>query len=320
MTRQRGFVLVVVLWMLALMTIITIGVGTRAFLDRRAAAYALDQAQAKMMARGAAQRAIVEVRNKIYNDSIDGDEHVGATHFGQKWAKPMVLSRGGPLPLGENFPNDAVWFQIYDEDGRININTALNPTVEVILAAMHKKYDVMPQQVRRRINKRLLEGDHDGEPRAYFHALEEVRKLRGVDEEHWYGVDGGPGLRDLLSVYGTNKININTAPEAVLRLIPELSERDVEEIIAIRAGSDGVFGSEDDQGFNTFDELFNWTGISGDAAQALRAYGSVSSRFYRVEGYATRRNGRVRAKVRAIIEAVGNDAKLLTWEESTYAA
>ncbi|MDP7638547.1 MAG: hypothetical protein QGG73_02365, partial [Candidatus Hydrogenedentes bacterium] len=50
---RRGFVLVSVLWILAILTVVSLGFANRASLERKVAWYALDQAQAQNMARGA---------------------------------------------------------------------------------------------------------------------------------------------------------------------------------------------------------------------------------------------------------------------------
>src|SRR5690606_17628980 len=52
---ERGFVLVIVLWVLAILTVISVGFGRRSVLDRRAAAFTLDKTQAMMLARGAVE-------------------------------------------------------------------------------------------------------------------------------------------------------------------------------------------------------------------------------------------------------------------------
>ena len=54
-TQHRGgFVLVSVLWILAILTVISLGFARRAMLERRMAWYALDREQAQQMARAAA--------------------------------------------------------------------------------------------------------------------------------------------------------------------------------------------------------------------------------------------------------------------------
>src|SRR5690554_4196961 len=88
---QQGFVLVVVLWVLAMLTVVTLSFGHRTMLERRAATYTMDHVQAKMLARGAVQRGIVEIRNKAFEEFSRDEEWTPLTHYGQKWARSMNL-------------------------------------------------------------------------------------------------------------------------------------------------------------------------------------------------------------------------------------
>src|SRR5688572_16293375 len=98
--RQQGFVLVIVLWVLAILSVITIGLGHRSLLDRRAAWYALDHTQAMMAAQGAVQRGIIELRFKALANSNQPEESI-ITHHGQSWAKQVNLLESAAGEEGE---------------------------------------------------------------------------------------------------------------------------------------------------------------------------------------------------------------------------
>ena len=53
-----------VLWVLAILTVVTLGFGRRVMLERRASAYSMDYAQAKQMARGAIEVGRVKLANQ----------------------------------------------------------------------------------------------------------------------------------------------------------------------------------------------------------------------------------------------------------------
>ena len=91
--RDRGFVLVCVLWVLAILTIVAIGFAQRAMLDVTAATYGMDYAKTMAMARGAVQRGMVELRNKAVIDWYNLEE--GGTGLGQAWAQPGDMLAGG---------------------------------------------------------------------------------------------------------------------------------------------------------------------------------------------------------------------------------
>ncbi|HKJ64426.1 MAG TPA: type II secretion system minor pseudopilin GspK [Desulfopila sp.] len=66
--------------------------------------------------------------------------------------------------------------------------------------------------------------------------IEELLLIRGITADLYYGTEESAGLRELLTVHGDDsKININTAPPAIIRaLSPALNEELVEELLFYR--------------------------------------------------------------------------------------
>lgn len=313
MKRHReGFVLVVVLWVLAIITVTTIGFGQRAYLDRHAAYYALDHTQAMYMARAAVNRGIVELRNKMVKDYLQEDER-RITYIGQPWSEKVdIVNQESYFNLGEAFAQDGAWFEIEDAERRISINRAPEEILEEL--------PQLDRSVLRRILKRRTEGEHEGEGSTPFQALEELLAIEGIDEEAWYGADGVPGLRDLLTVWGSGRINVNTALPEVLACIPDLGDSSVGAILAYRAGTDGELYTRDDRGFKSMQDLSERTGIEGDPRRALDRYCMVQSAHFKIKGTATRRTGKVRAACSAFAEVVDSRAKVVAWQEESFGA
>lgn len=307
MRRQRGFVLVCVLWVLAILTVLTIGFAHRAVLDRRAAAYSLDRCQARLMAHAAVQRGIHELRNKVVKENIR-EQDMARTHLGQSWARPQnLLEEADLLDLGEGFEEEEVVYQIEDQERYIDINGAPREVLEEV--------EPLSKSALRRIWKRRTEGVHENEGKNPISALEELRFMRGVDEEDWYGERGEPGLKDLLSVVGGKRVNVNTASRAVLECIPDLDDSDIEVILDWRAGGDAELGTRDDRGFKNMEHLAGATGIDGDSLVALQQYCKTDSRYFKITGIATRRGGKVRITSSAIVSVRKNVAGMRTWQE-----
>jgi hypothetical protein len=327
--RAGGFVLVTTLWVLAIASVLVIGLGHRAFLEARAAAFALEQAQARMMAAAAVQRGMVELRNKFYKDLLMEEQGLSnATHLGQPWAQPMALhEEGGIFGPGkdaeeEAVPGNGVWLFIEDAERRININAAPEPLLE--------KLKPLKRGVQRAIVARRTMETHEGDGVSLFQALEELRYLRGMDDEAWFGEDGRPGLRDLLTVHGQPLININTAPRVVLEAIPNLSKAAVDAIIAYR-GDEALQAQQQDpeanaappgkgnsalRGFADIADLEKHTDIRGDALIAIQQFCSFQSQFFIIRGVATRQGGKVRAECRAVVASGGEGAAtILDWQE-----
>jgi type II secretory pathway component PulK len=308
---ERGFVLVIVLWILAILTVISVGFGRRAVLDRRAAAYTLDKTQATFLARGAAERGIIELRNKATIDAYL--EQGGHTGFEQQWNKAVNLFEEEGYYEQENaeaFADDICRYVIVDESAKININSA---PIEVL-----EEIEALRRPQLRRISQRRGLGEPGEDPPQRFLAIEEIRYIEGIDDEAWYGSSRSPGLKDLLTCYSDGRINVNTAPRAVLECIPDLSESVIDAIITYRQGPDGELGTSDDRSFTTLEEVMHKAELGSDVLPILSKYCSVDSRFFTVKGYATRRQGKVQGLCEAVVEIMGDTAMVIQWRESAY--
>jgi type II secretory pathway component PulK len=315
---REGFVLLVVLWVLVILTIITVGFGRRSMLDQQIAAYSLDHARALMMARGAVHRGIVVLRNKAIQDmavsrmaQLEGErQRPPVTHLGQEWAHPVNLFKDETFfdtgMLGEG---DTCIYLIQDEYARININNAPREILEEVEALDAGAVREIEERRRGRLKGREDEGA------LFYHAIEELRYIREVRDDDWYGKDDTPGLRDLLTIHGGGQININTAPPEVLACIPGLEKKTVNRILDYRAGKDGKLGTGDDQGFWDPFHMAEVTGIEGAEAMALRQFGTFDSGMFTVTGVTTLRRGRVRAAVSATVVVGGGQAQIIAWRE-----
>ena len=307
--HKTGFVLVSVLWITAMLTVITLGFGRRAALDRRAAAYALNQSEAMMMARGAVDRGIVEIHNRGIMQMLLPPDQQGGTHLGESWAHSKNLYEEDYFEQPENFENDEVIYVITDEERYININTSDEKLLEHI--------EAMSRPLVRKIKARRTTEVHDMEGVAPFQAIEELRYLRDVDDEDWFGEEDTPGLKDLLTVWGNGRINVNTASPEVLQCIPDAKGSDIDAILAYRAGPDGDLYTDDDLGFRDMEDLTVKTGVTGATREALDQYCICTSVFFRITGVATRRQGRVRAVCSAMVSLEEGASIILDWQEKT---
>lgn len=308
--HNSGFALVCVLWVTAMLIVLVLGFGRRASLERRAAANAFDHTQAMMMARGAVDRGIVELQNRSALLLLLPEEHRGGTHVGESWAQSINLYLENYFEQTELFALDEVAYVIVDEDRYININKAPKEVLEAIPS--------LKRPVLRRIIARRTPEEHSEEEKTPFNVIEEIRYIKGVSEDDWFGADGEPGLRDLLSVWGDDgRINVNTAPEEVLRCIPGLTSGDINLILNYRANDDGELYSADDRGFTSMEDLTNKTGIIGASREALDMFCKCTSTYFRITGVATRNKGRIRAVCSAVVSLAQGPSVILDWQEKT---
>lgn len=308
MRREGGFVLIVVLWTLALLTILTIAFARRSMYDNRIAAYTLDRSQAIQLARGAVQRGIVEIQQKETVDVLQAKE--GRTSLDQRWAQPRDLFTSEPtfrLTGPVEREGDVCEYRIVDEDRYISINRANKEVIEEIESMSFRTVSEI-------MNRRTT---LSGEREHAFTSLEELRVLEGMNESIWEGQGETPPLDEILTVWGGQRVNINTAPPDVLRLIPDVSESAVEAVIYYRAGPDGVAYTADDRFFKYLGEVPERAGITPEEASKLERYCAIDSAFFTITGYATQRQGRIRATVRATVRLIENEVRILEWREET---
>lgn len=314
--KRQGFVLISVLWVVALLTIVTISYHHRARLEVRASRYSLDSSQARLAARAAVVRATLELENKAAVEllsQVPGQTpRPASTHLGQSWAREHDLFQpGNALYPGEGFERDVARYRIEDMERYININGA----TEDLLAALPG----MSRPVARRIHYRLVGSPDDEDMGQSFHLLSELRDIRGVDDKTWYGDDQTPGLRDVLTVYGDGRVNINTAPATVLQSLPDVAPEAVDVWLQVRRGDDGEEGTEDDRGVSTWEEFREWTEITGDSLIAFQRFCKFNSNCFKISALATRRGGVIRSECTAIISLPdgSNTANLLSWSEES---
>jgi type II secretory pathway component PulK len=89
------------------------------------------------------------------------------------------------------------------------------------------------------------------------------------------------GLVELFSPFG-RQVNVNTASAAVLQLIPPIDENVAQAIIQMRAGPDGVEGTEDDTPLRNPGELVNVAGIGRGLAPQIQRYFTTRSTTFEV--------------------------------------
>ncbi len=345
MRRKNGFVLIFVLWVLAILTVMTLGFGRRALLDARSASYTLDEVQARAEAKGAVFRAIADMKQRQLMFSILGaamtadpqnanlagfakqQENIFLPHDASNTyasaeagggnapasAAPPPAQGAGGETAGSSESKDECGYRIEDEERRFNINTVPEQILDNI--------EILDFRTAEAIIERTRKNDEgDAEP---FMAIEELLFLRGMEEETFTGEDGQPGLRDIFTVYGDGKVNINTASRAVLMGIPDIDEDSVDAIVAFLNGMDQKRYTADDQMVSSFDALQSELKLDPAVVTLLNQYCKTESEFYRIIGYSTRRNGRVRATCTAVcqIKGLANPKdefviSMLDWKES----
>lgn len=310
--RRDGFALIAILGTLAVLTTIVLSFGHRAVLERRAAAFSVDRTQVLYLARGAAMRGIVELRNKNAVDLLRGQ--IGRTSFDQRWFEENdMFERGdaGYFTLsGEvEMDEEECYYRMIDAESRVCINTA----PEELLQGLEATSLGIVRKIMLRRDENARAGDKR-RPRAYL-SLEEFRSIENISDAEWYGTRGRAGLRDVLTVWGDGRININTCSREVLEAIPGLNSAAIEALIEYRAGPDGEIGTSDDRSFEDMSDVPAKAKLSAEAVGPLNRFCKVDSEFFTITAVATQRQGAVRAQVTATVHLGDLNTRTLQWRE-----
>jgi general secretion pathway protein K len=91
-----------------------------------------------------------------------------------------------------------------------------------------------------------------------------------------------PGLVDIFTVYGGAKVNVNTAPRAVLAALPGLDAGVADIILSHRAGPDRRAGTEDDAGLAGAEEIARVEGLTEQQVELLQQYCCFGSEYFRI--------------------------------------
>lgn len=311
--RQGGFVLVSVLWILAILTVVSLGFARRAMLERQMAWYSLDREQAQQMARGAVELAILELRNKAMLDEYNNQG--GYTGLDQHWAIPVDLFQENRYfaEISESgFDDDFCVYTIEDCERRISLNHAPREIFEEF-DGLH--FGTIEEIIRRR----TPEGS--GYQAHWFPSVDELRSIQDFSSEEWYGYRDEAGMSEVFTVWGDDgRINVNTASTTVLQHIPDVDEEVVAAIIEYRSGPDGELYTADDRVFETLDVIARRLDISAEKMSPINFYCKTDSRFFRIRTQATRRRGKINAFCIVVVEMRGSMPTVLEWKEEAVGA
>lgn len=129
----------------------------------------------------------------------------------------------------------------------------------------------------------------------------------GTLEEYYEEPDiSVSGIAPLLTVYGGNRIQVNAASREILLSVSGLREGQVDRLLEGRAGTDGIFGTEDD-GYRSAADAILAGGIAGGAEELFT---TEARGIFRVRS--TAEVSGVSRTTEVILELNGRDVFILT--------
>jgi DNA uptake protein ComE-like DNA-binding protein len=221
------------------------------------------------------------------------------------WTNQAVLFQSHPLGAGTfdvqyTDPNGTLPYGLQDEEARVNLNTA--PVA--LLAALPG------------ISTELAEAIVKHRQQELWGVPEELLYRGLISAPGWYGSAEQAGLSTYLTVWGSGKININTASPVVMTAVPGLTPALVESIVRYRQGEDQQLGTSDDQHFQTVEDLSTLPGGDRTGLEHAGAFLTVTPSAFRfiTTGRVRSTTSQARAhRLLAVIERTAQTTALRYW-------
>lgn len=332
--RSRGSLLIVTLWMIAILTILSVSIGQHVRqkisladrLDRRdwlcgVSEVGISQVLYRLRQKKEADEGYHSL-NDTYTSGKKDFSNVAVGEATYTISYPYRDTKGGELKTH---------YGVEDEEGKININM-LDPNVlstffQKVGGAEQELADMIAYSVVdwRDTDNSLSHPEYGAEDDYYedleipyeskdekFESIEELLLVRGMTPEIFEKVE------PFVTVYGVGVVNINTAPREVLIGLG-MDEVLADKIMLFRTGADREQGTKDD---NVFNQAGDWGAELGKRVEltpneinflnqtvATGRFG-VNSHNFRIRSLAA-----IPRKQQALeIDAIANIAgKILSW-------
>ncbi len=345
---RRGSALIVVLWGVALMALLVSTFAFDAHVEARITRYYRSRTKAYYLARSGLEvaRMLMIKRGDIKDDEEPEDD--------DNWFQHAERLKDGLAVNGlvMEMTNGTVTIDIVPEPARRNINM-LGPNDVAKEESLERILDVggVPEDLWPELIESFLDWtDKDDEPRfdgaetedyyatecdppyqcknSELDTVDELLLVKGFTRTILYGgvlkgeFEGFEdqeefpisGIADLLTVYGSDKININAASPRVLMTLPGVDQDVAQGIIDQREGllNLGVDGEPEHDPFQNANDLFSrmsqWY-----LDPAMKGYVSTDAGIYRIT--CVGRVGGVERVIWCIVEYANKDFRVLRWRE-----
>ncbi len=220
---RRGGALMLVLVLMSVLSVVAIESLRRAQIEIESTGTYLSGVQCRELCESGLRLAALLLERDLDQNNYDAPTDIWVTFFEDEEAGKIL-----------NFETGQLRVEISPADGRFPLSAMAGDTGRQV---MRRLLVSPPFNLEQDAAERLvaamrdwIDADEDGEferplyaaeelphrPRnAAMESLDELLLVRGMPRELYFGGQGVPGLRDLLSVHGS-KVNINTAPALVL--------------------------------------------------------------------------------------------------------
>lgn len=227
MRRDEGAALLLVLGAVAVLTIVAIELASRATIESLARTRGLRDAAFRRLFDSAG-----EIARGVLLERTPSEFH----GWGQSWNRLIAFKLAD---------SESAEVRISDESGKLNVARAWLSGAErtAVISQIHRLFDYLSRRDPRRegayasIKPKILERVAHSSPLVSLDGLREV----GIDVEDLFGPEG---LAKYMTCMGDGRVNLNTAPKAVLYALDEaFDEALVDRVASYRGSGDGETGS-----------------------------------------------------------------------------
>ncbi len=249
MKGERGFALLAVLLVVALLTVVVQELAVAMRLEASAGRSFREELVASHLAEAAVQQALREVLSQAPIQAVD---ETGALVFYRVEPGSTRPVRLPSLPRARvPFGSGEFSYRLTDEEARLNLNTASPDRVGRLLQALgldRRARDVVVDSLQDWKDPDDLPRANGAESEDYYLKLPvpyrarnaplqdpaELLQIRGITRDLYLGTDERPGLAELTTVFGRQAVNVNTAPAPVLAALG-LSDAEISDVVQARS-------------------------------------------------------------------------------------
>jgi general secretion pathway protein K len=312
-TSRRGFALIIVMIVVFVLSVLAGGFAYSMRVEMQLARNSLNEAEMEWLGRSG-----VELARYVLAEQARANEPYDS--LDQVWAGGPGINLPDDSPLwdisleGNELGRGRFSIRITDLERKFNINLANPAFIQQALSIVGADAgdfstisDSFMDWLDADDDPHLSGAESDwymGQNPPYYAKngliddLSELLLIRGITPEIYWGLPdlegsslihvnlsmpSGVGLVDLFTVLSAGRINVNTASQAALQMIPGVDEGIAAGIISLRAGLDGVEGNEDDVPFANVGELINVPGVPSELIPVAQQMADVRSRTFEVE-------------------------------------